>query len=634
MRRKAASLRAQRGVALLALLAVAVMSFAYVLTSRLNAASAFVGVDRDHNALAMARAKQALIGWMAINAAGDDSSPGRLPCPEAPGDFNTVNEGRAAGNCTLPAVGRLPWRQLGLEKLVDAAGEPLWYVVSPNWALAPGAPPVRPTINSDTVGQLTLDGNAVVALIIAPGTAQDMQACGGSPARMQSRSIAGPPDLRDYLECSNATSPADAAFVGSSPNDTFNDQVLAIRATDLIPTLEAAIQPRMQREIAPALRGVYAAAPWRRSAANALTSTNPLYPFAAPFANPLTASFRGTAGTSQGLLPFVYSETFPGSGAACTGNPRCDPLAVQWTSGTLSGASIYSSSCNVVTGTTTRLDCSFYYTCPLILCTPPTLNFTIQAQASGVALALRQINMAAPVGSANVSASVTGASAIFNTAGGIALTLTGTATPDGSGSFLSALLGNSLCGLPLVGPLLGCKPSLISVPIGVLADHPLLDANDAITGWFVRNEWHKLVYYAAAAQGTPVALPNHGCDSTNCLRVNELLSCGGGSEWCNIRSLLVLGGASLSNASRPNGNVADYFENQNADGGTSYEQRPIRRTTNVANPNAPWNDRVILVDWLPPPSLPLIDVARSAIIGRSAQVYQTSDSPPRTFVLP
>ena len=64
-----ASRRAQRGVALLGLLAVAVMVFAYVLTSRLNAASRFVGIDGDHNARVLARAKQALIGYMAQQAA-------------------------------------------------------------------------------------------------------------------------------------------------------------------------------------------------------------------------------------------------------------------------------------------------------------------------------------------------------------------------------------------------------------------------------------------------------------------------------------------------------------------------------------------------------------------------------------
>jgi hypothetical protein len=80
--RSRASRRAQRGAALIGLVAVAVMVFAYVLTSRLNAASQFVGVNREHNAQVLAQAKQALIGWMALNAAGTDANPGRLPCPE------------------------------------------------------------------------------------------------------------------------------------------------------------------------------------------------------------------------------------------------------------------------------------------------------------------------------------------------------------------------------------------------------------------------------------------------------------------------------------------------------------------------------------------------------------------------
>ncbi|MGH8687512.1 MAG: hypothetical protein ACREVQ_07365 [Burkholderiales bacterium] len=624
-----ASLRSQRGVALLALLAVAVMVFAYLLTSRLNAASQFVAINRDHNAQVMAQAKEALVGWMAINAAGTDANPGRLPCPEAPGYFgDPAQEGIAAGSCLPPNnVGRLPWRTLGLERSVDASGEPLWYAVSPGWSL-PGASTAP--VNSDTGGQLAFNGENDVALIFAPGAAMTVLAGGPCAGRVQTRPAAGPPDVRNYLECGNEA----GSYVAGVPGQTFNDQVLRVATTDVVPLLEAAIQERMQREIAPALRGVYASAPWKRNSTNNLVSTNPLYPFAAPFGNPQTASFLGANGTSQGLLPFVYSETSPGSGIACTGDPRCNPLAVVWTGGTLSGPSIHSPSCSVVTGTTTRLDCSFYYTCLLIFCTLPTLDYTIQAQASGVGMALRRINLAAPVGSANVNATLSSASAIFNTAGGIALTLTGTATPNGSGGFLSALLGNILCGLPIVGAILGCKLSLISVPIGVLADHPLLDANDATTGWFVRNEWYKLVFYAVADQSTPVALPNHGCDSTNCLRFNEGLGCGGGSEWCNIRALLVLGGASLSGASRPNGNLADYFEYQNGDGGSFYEQHPMRRATNVANPNGPWNDRVILVDWLPPPSQPLIDVTRASVIGKHPQVAQASDSPPRLYVLP
>src|SRR3990170_1470868 len=97
---RAASRRAQRGMALMALLAAAVMVFAYVLTSRLNAASRFVGIDREHNAMVLARAKRALIGYMAQQAAmPGENNPGHLPCPEAPANFGTANEGIEASFC-------------------------------------------------------------------------------------------------------------------------------------------------------------------------------------------------------------------------------------------------------------------------------------------------------------------------------------------------------------------------------------------------------------------------------------------------------------------------------------------------------------------------------------------------------
>jgi hypothetical protein len=135
----------------------------------------------------------------------------------------------------------------------------------------------------------------------------------------------------------------------------------------------------------------------------------------------------------------------------------------------------------------------------------------------------------------------------------------------------------------------------------VIADHPVVNPNDPTLGWFARNQWHRVFYYAAASQSTADGLPSSsGCTSSNCLRINDA-----GTR--NIRALLVLGGRSLTNpAGRPNGTLSDYLENQNADLGTLYEQRPVRRAGSVANPNAPWNDRVILVDWISPaPTLPL-----------------------------
>jgi hypothetical protein len=73
----------------------------------------------------------------------------------------------------------------------------------------------------------------------------------------------------------------------------------------------------------------------------------------------------------------------------------------------------------------------------------------------------------------------------------------------------------------------------------------------------------------------------------------------------NIRALLVQTGRSLGNpAGRPNATLTDYLEFQNCDFDgsdcdpkTLYEQRPMRRPTAVANANAPWNDRIVLLDW-------------------------------------
>jgi hypothetical protein len=561
-------------VALIALVAIAVLAFAYALTSRLNAASMFVGVDRDHNSQVMARAKQALIGWMAINAAGTDPSPGRLPCPEAPGDFNTVNEGSGAGNCVLPAVGRLPWRQLGLEKLFDAAGEPLWYVVSPGWALASGFPPVKPTINSDSAGQLGLDGDPVVALIIAPGAALTTEACGGASARSQARPVAGPPDLRDYFECGNANSPVDTAFVGSAPGNTFNDQVLAVRVSDLMPALEAAVQQRMQREIAPALKSVYGSASWGTS------TGNPLFPFAAPFGDPGTSNYRGADGIYQGLLPFTSAS------ASCGADPRCAATFVDWSTST-------SPTLTKLSGVGLILfpGCDFdaqYTRCWGEYVGGPA-DIRVRSRLNNAAMALRTLDNA---GTYFYYWNIwTGAWVQWNG--------TATASFNSSGQAIVDAVG-TLPGLPWQ------TWFYVYVDRRVLADHPLLDPNDPATGWFVRNEWYRLVYYAAAQESTADGLPSYGCDSSDCLRFNGVR---------NIRALLVLAGRSMSDSPvRPNGSLGDYVEYQNGDVGTAfegigttYEQRPARMSrVSIPALNAPFNDRVVLVDWISPaPTFPL-----------------------------
>ena len=143
----------QRGAALLVLLAILALGASWFLVSRLDALSAsYSARDRQANAVVLNRAKQALIGYVAAQAGKGsplaEDNPGALPCPEHPWYINRVSpddgqEGRAgpaigisspgSGTANCSSIGRYPWRTIGTEVLVDAAGEPLWFVVGPTW---------------------------------------------------------------------------------------------------------------------------------------------------------------------------------------------------------------------------------------------------------------------------------------------------------------------------------------------------------------------------------------------------------------------------------------------------------------------------------------------------------------------
>jgi type II secretory pathway pseudopilin PulG len=295
---------AQRGFALLALVAIVIFGIGWALLSAFGVGGR-AAAERARNAEALAQAKQALIAWAAVKALdANEDNPGRLPCPEAAGYVgDPKQEGIAAAVCAQPKVGRLPWRTLGLPKLVDASGEPLWYVTSPDWALPSSSANLR--INSDSVGKLTLDGpaNTAVALVIAPGAALNVPAVAGCAARSQTRGRI-PPDYRDYLECDNASFPADTSFVSAGPvgaSDSLNDQVVAITAAEILPGIEAAIAARMQRDLAPLLAQAASEMPGASVAA-------PLYPFAADWAVNLTREvvvYGGSSGVTQGLMPLA-----------------------------------------------------------------------------------------------------------------------------------------------------------------------------------------------------------------------------------------------------------------------------------------------------------------------------------------
>jgi hypothetical protein len=106
---------------------------------------------------------------------------------------------------------------------------------------------------------------------------------------------------------------------------------------------------------------------------------------------------------------------------------------------------------------------------------------------------------------------------VLNTDASATITLNAEAATSAGAGFAGPL-GNLLCGLLAV--LEVCKQESISVPIGFLADHPILDrSTGSIYSWFTRNKWNEVTYYVAA----PGVLPSSGTractTNSTCLNV-------------------------------------------------------------------------------------------------------------------
>jgi hypothetical protein len=553
--------RQQRGLALIALLAVIALGASWFLVSQLNVESnRLTATNRDRNAVVLNRAKEALIGYIAAQAAkSGENRPGAFPCPEAPADFNdSANEGTVSYPCTLPVVGRFPWRTLGLDKLVDAHGEPLWYAIASGWAGA------NTVINSNCAtynaaglacqsGRLSVDGvpaasSDVIALIIAPGPALTVSASANCTAWTQTRPTTAPPDWRNYLECQNATNPADNTFATTGPSGSFNDQIVTITTAEIMPAIEAAIASRIEREIVPLIKTAYAGSNWGTSAAN------PLYPFAAPFSNPSTSDYRGAAGTYAGLLPFSHTT----SGCNPATDPRCAPTFVSWTTprvtqtggtGTVWGAP------GCVTSTTYSY-CTDWYI-------GGTVQITYEDRMANVANALRSYAF-------NSAAYYMEVWAYDWTMG--SWSFIGNGTPSGQTRHFNS---DGSLSLSFVAPTLpqysgwGYYYIYVTRDPFTFSDHALLSATDPTTGWFVRNEWYRLAYFVAAQGHTASAAPATPACTTgsSCLSVGNVTPAGA------QRSILVLAGRSINGGARPSAALSDYFEHGNAVG--SYERQPV-----------------------------------------------------------
>lgn len=260
----------QRGAALLILLAVVSTAIIYAVVAGLNHSAGELARARNLKTYAaLAQAKEALITYAVTykdthDDAGSNSYtvPGFLPCPD-PGPTNA--EGQAAANCgsrLVSAMGKLPWKTLGLDALKDGSGECLWYAVSGTYKNSPnsvsGSTTTSNMMNWDTNGQFditdangtsflagsTADTNAV-AVIFAPGYAmsgQDRSTPAGwlSPSN-QVPACGGNYTAAAYLETASGinnsvvsgTANAQSTFIAGTSSDTFNDKLVYITRADI-----------------------------------------------------------------------------------------------------------------------------------------------------------------------------------------------------------------------------------------------------------------------------------------------------------------------------------------------------------------------------------------------------------------
>jgi hypothetical protein len=267
-------IRSQRGVALV-ILAMVMAALSYLLLQGLNARSQ--GLQREQKSLqSLARAKEALIAY-AVTYAMDRPdqllTTGLLPCPEDPGTF--LPEGSEAGSCgatNVSALGRLPWRSLGIPPPNDGAAECLWYAVSGRHKKANGSAVFdnesRVVAGAGQFEVLSPDGvsllaSDVVAVVFAPEAASGSQTHANSASKVV---CPGNFTAGNYLDRDNTASPISDPYTGLPVNNAFvsgaagsptrfiagpvpgrdiNDRLLYVTRAEI----QAAVIERVYREI-------------------------------------------------------------------------------------------------------------------------------------------------------------------------------------------------------------------------------------------------------------------------------------------------------------------------------------------------------------------------------------------------
>ena len=519
--------RNQGGFALIAVLSLAALISAYLITTALNPTSSDLIREREQRSMnALRQAKAALIAYAASeqwqNSGGvTPFQPGALPCPDR--DNNGTAEDRefpqSPCNTALKRIGRFPWKTVGADDLHDASGEPLWYVVSASYLK--NTPLYTNVINSDTQGQLTVNGifpaSNVIAIVFAPNDAVQGQ------SRVSTNAVTYN-DPSNFLEQFN---PGTYATFNSSalPSDVHNDRLLVITQAELMAAVEPIVAANIERDVKPVLQGYVTA--WGR------------YPFAAPFSSPdpgrAQSEYKGGSG-ADGLLPITR-----------------DPAWVTWdpTSATVVPYHAYDTG----TSNLTSVNCGAS-TATQIVC---VVNYSGSfGDRPGIRLQAKLLNGARaflkPPAKSDTTITEAGP-----TPGGWSTTL----VPDNPGIITQTLLADGNATVAFFGRLTnaGLTNRPVTIRVTVPPYHAISDGADPNSGWFIANEWYRQTYFAVAAGWLPGGA---GCSAPNCITVNNLPAWPGYAPADDKHAILTLSGRALNGAIRPTANLGDYLEGENS----------------------------------------------------------------------
>lgn len=549
---------AQGGAAALIFVAVLIGTVAWFTIGALANTGRDTPQREARSGLALHAAKQALLAYVAKQAADPgENNPGRLPCPESLGQPGTAQEGIAAPVvgffATCSAVGRLPWRTLGIDQLRDGSGEPLWYAVATGtWALVNSSTSL--SINPSLANQLTYDGaaNAVVAVIIAPGGAVNTLNMTSPPAgcvqvSQQANRYAVPYVVASFLECGNEA----GNYITIAPKDWGNDRTIAITAAEVMNAIAGAVADRLQRQVAPAL------ADWRVNEADTNWGVQFL-PYAASFSNPATNSLCGTYDVREGLMPVAKSAS-----STCS----------NWTGGTVTQmlGSLGAASCAQSGG---NYQCQFTN----LADTLPLLRARIRARAPNVGQSFR--------------ARIAATDIVVSNGGTVSNFSLDIDDDDGDADI------DFRVQLPALVPI----GTVITVTFPNLPDAALL--SDARMTWFLKNDWARHTYYVVARGERLESGAN--CSSpgdSDCLDLNRLPASNGNSD--DKRFILALMGPALASQSRSCATDADGDGIMDCDERNQYvESRVSAATYQQSRIDSVFNDRLATCPFQQTPPSP------------------------------